>query len=93
MAIVEDLEQVTSGVFVGARQSEVIDQHQIGLGEVAQEFHVAAVGPDDGQVLEQPRQSHVAGGVAVAAGLVGQRTSDPGLADSSQASDICCISP
>ncbi len=88
MAVVEDLEQIAPGVVVEGHQSEVVDQDQIGSREVAQEFQITAVGSGDGQILKQPGQSQVAGGVAVAAGLVGERAGDPGLADAGRASDI-----
>jgi hypothetical protein len=39
------------------------------------------------QFLEEPRQTQVAGGVALAAGLVGERAGDPGLAHAGGAED------
>ena len=57
MAIVEDLEQIAPRVVVECDQSEVVKHDEIGLGVVAQEFRVTAVGLDDREILEEPRQA------------------------------------
>ena len=57
MPIVEDLEQIAPRVVVECDQSEVVKHDEIGLGVVAQEFRVTAVGLDDREILEEPRQA------------------------------------
>ena len=81
VAIVEDLEQIAARVVVECDQSEIVKHNEIGLGVVAQEFRVPAVGLGNREVLEEPGQPQIASGMAIATRLVGERTGEPGLAD------------
>ena len=81
MPIIEGFEQIAARVVVEGDESEVVEQNVVGFGLIAQEFWVPAVGLCDREVLEKPRQAQVAGSIAVATGLVGERTGEPDLAD------------
>jgi hypothetical protein len=50
---------------------------------VLEQLAVASVGTADAQFIEQARQARVVGAVALAAGLMGQRARQPGLAHAS----------
>ena len=57
VAIAEDLEQFAARVVVECDRSEVVKHDEIGLGVVAQEFRVTAVGLGDREILEEPGQA------------------------------------
>lgn len=82
VSIIEDFEDVASCLGGHRHQTPVIEDDEVGLGIVAQELRVAAVGPGDGQFLRQPRQAQVARSVSVTTSLVSECASDPSLADS-----------
>jgi len=85
VAILEDLQQVAPA-FVGelGQRPFIDDQHRC-LGQLCQGLAVAAVTTSEGQIGEQARQAHVQGAVPLAAGLVGQRAGQEGLADPGRA--------
>ena len=45
-----------------------------------QPFAVAFVGASNAQLIKQARQAHIVGAIALAAGLMGKRACQPGLA-------------
>ena len=87
VSVFEDFEQVVT--VLGAERSEppVVEHEDLGLGERRKQLRVASVGAGDGQRAEQPGQAQVEGAVAVAAGAVGERASDPALADAGRPAD------
>jgi hypothetical protein len=87
VAIVEKLQEVTPGGGVEGGQSPVVEDQQVGLGIAGHEFGESAIGVGQSQFLQQPGQAQIAGGVALAAGLVGQGAANPGLADAGGAED------
>ena len=54
VVIAEDLEQTAALVVVERDHFEVVKHDEIGLGVVAQEFRVTAVGLGDREILEEP---------------------------------------
>lgn len=74
MPIIKDLEQVTPA-FGGQRcQPPIIQDQQLGFRLLAEQARIATIGPGERQVGQKPRQPEVARGVALAAGLLRQRT-------------------
>lgn len=55
------------------------------LANYLSSFHITAVGAADGQLVDQARQMHVTGTVALATGLVRQRARQPDLHNSGRA--------
>ena len=86
--VLEDFEQVVP--VLGAERGEppVVEHEDLGLGERFEQLRITTVGAGDGERGEQPGQPQVEGAVAVTAGAVGERASDPALSDAGQASDI-----
>ena len=58
----------------------VIEDEQPGVGELVEEFVVAAVGLGLGEGEEQAGEAEVAGGMALPAGLVAEGAGDEGFA-------------
>ena len=54
---------------------------EVGLGQAGEHARVGAVAAGDVQLVEEPRGPHAVGGVAGAAGALGEGLGEPGLAD------------
>ena len=50
-------------------ESELIDDQQLGLGQLVHELGIAAIGLSYGELLEESRGPRVGRGIATAAGL------------------------
>ena len=79
-AIVEEFEQVGAFARAEGRNGEVVDHHEIDLGDGGEAFAEAAVGVTEAEFLEQPRRAQVERGQALAAGLMGEGAAEKGLA-------------
>ena len=67
------------GVELG--EPEVVEDEEVGSGEGSEELGVAAVAASDGEVVQEPGDAQGQSGEAVTAGVVGEGTGEPGLAD------------
>ena len=85
--VVEELEQIAALGRRRRRQTPVVDHDQVEPGQLHQPPAEAAVGVREAQLLEQARQAHVVGRQALAAGGVGERAGEPGLAAAGGAGD------
>ena len=63
-------EQVTAFARADRRDGEVIDHHEIDLGDGGEAFAKAAVGVTEAELLEQPGSAQIRRGQAPEAGLV-----------------------
>ena len=79
-AVVEQFEQVVAFARTEGSDGEVVDHHEIDLGDGGETFAEAAVGVTQAELLEQPRGAQIERGQALAAGLVGEGTAEEGLA-------------
>ena len=80
VAVVEDLEEVVSGLSGECGEPPVIEDEQPGSGESLDELGVGAVAAGEGEFVEEPGDAVVAGGDPVATRLVSESASDVGLA-------------
>ena len=87
-SVLEEFAQVAAIVYIEFGEAEVVEHDGVELGERGEQFGIGAVDAGDGDVAQQPRQSQVQRGESIAAGLMGERAGEPGLADAAQASDI-----
>ena len=72
VAVVEDLEQVVAPLTGERGEAPVVEDEEPGSGEPLDELGVGAVPAGEGEFVEEPREAVVAGGDAVAAGLVAE---------------------
>jgi len=87
VAFVKQFQQVAAIFRVGFGQSPVVEDQDLGSGESGQQFGVASVAFGESQFAQQLGEAEVLGGMAFAAGFVGQRASQPGFADPGGAGD------
>ena len=80
IAVVHDVHQVVALCAGQCFHAPVVEDEQPGVGKLAQEFVVAAVGLGLGEGEEQARQADVAGGLSLQAGLVSEGAGDKGFA-------------
>src|SRR5206468_9402352 len=76
IAILQDLEEVAALRILDRRQPPVVDDEDIEAGELGEQADVGAIGPGQGELVEEARSPAVAGAIALATGLVRQRTGD-----------------
>ena len=87
VSVLEEFEQVAAMVGIELGEAEVVEHDEVELGEGGEEFGIGAVAAGDGEVVQQPRQSQVQRGEPVAAGLIGERTGEPGLGNAERSGD------
>jgi hypothetical protein len=73
---------------VVGRESQIVDREEVDLGQAREQAQVRAVAAGDMQFAEEPRGPHAVGGVARAAGPLGERLREPRLPDPRRNSDI-----
>ena len=81
------VEEVSALLIIARGESPVIEDEEVGFGELAQEFGVGAVAASDGDVGQEPRDVGVTDGEAVAAGAVGDGTGEEGFTDAGRFGD------
>ena len=72
VAVFNDLEEVASLFVRQARHPPVIQDQEVGLGIGVHELGVASVAFGDGEILEEPGNAQIQGGMSFAAGFVSQ---------------------
>src|SRR5262245_17671836 len=87
VAILENLEQVAALLILRRGEAPVVEEEHVEAGELAEEPAVGAVGPGQAQVVEQARDTAIAGAVAAATGLGGEGTGHEALAGAGGAGD------
>ena len=81
VAILQDLEQVVTGLGIEGLQAPVIEDEEFDLRQALEPAGDAAVAAGERQFLEQARETGVEDRTVVAAGLVADGAGEPGLAD------------
>src|SRR5262249_56016095 len=87
IAVVEDLEQVAADGIRERRKAEVIDDDEIGLGELTQERGLVLQRGVTGKLVDEPRQSEAAHAMVGAAGGMPDGAGDIALADAGGSCD------
>ena len=77
MTILDDLHQIAALVRIETIRPPVVEDQQVGLGEHAEQACEAAVTVRQFEVGEQARHARVMHGIAVAAGFLCQRATEP----------------
>ena len=75
-----------SGLVSGG-EAPVVDHEQVGLGQAGEGAEVGAIAAGDVQLVEEARGAHAVGGIARAAGALGEGLPEPGLADAGGADE------
>jgi len=88
VAIFEDLEQIPALLILDRRQAPVVEDEDVEAGELREQADVGAVGPGQGEVMEEAGGAPVVGAIALAAGLMRQRAGEETLARASRNSNI-----
>src|SRR6059036_3296188 len=66
IAILQDLEEVAALRILDRRQPPVVDDEDIEAGELGEQADVGAIGPGQGELVEEARSPAVAGAIALA---------------------------
>ena len=80
VAVVEDLEEVVSGLSGECGEPPVIEDEKPGCGEPLYELGVGAIAAGEGEFVEEPGDAVVAGGDPVTVRLVAESAGNVGLA-------------
>src|ERR1700682_306135 len=91
-AIVEQFEQVVAFGLADRRETPIVEDQQIGPGELLQAAAEAAVAVGGAQFFEQAAGAGVKDGKALATRGLAQRTGEPGLAETGGAGDEDVVS-
>jgi len=81
VAVVEDLQEVATALVGQWRQPPLVDDQDLGLGDLRQGLEVTAIAAANGQGRQESGQTHITHGVTLSARLVGERAGKKGLAD------------
>src|SRR5437773_1125423 len=68
IAILQELEEVAALRILDRRQPPVVDDEDIEAGELGEQADVGAIGPGQGELVEEARSPAVAGAIALATG-------------------------
>jgi len=80
VTIFDDLQQVSAVAVIHGSKSQVIDDEDLDLGQFDEKLSVAAVGPCEGHLLEEPGVSaQVESAISFQAGLVCQGAGEEGV--------------
>src|ERR1019366_1988234 len=91
-AIVEQFEQIIAFGLTDRCQTPIVEDQQIGAGELLQAATEATVAVGNAQFFEQAAEASVEDGEALAERGVGRRTGEPGLAEAGGAGDEDVVS-
>ena len=80
-AVLEEFQQVVAFGAGERGQSEIINDHEVDLGQPREHAQVRAIAPGDVEFAEEPRGPPTVGGVAGAAGALGEGLPEPRLPD------------
>src|SRR5690606_32968571 len=87
IAIVEDLEQVVPLGVADRAEAKVVEDQDLGLGELREHLGVAAVGLREAELLEESRHPPVEDAVPTTARGLSERAAEVALADPGRAAD------
>ena len=71
VAVLEDLEEVTTFLILHRGEAPVVDQEDVEAGKLGEQADVGAVGAGEGELVVEAGGAAVAGTEAPAAGLMG----------------------
>ena len=86
-AVLDDFEEIAAFDLVQRSKAVIIDNQEIGFLKSVHQLGIGAVGTGEGHVFDEPCEAEVAGGEALAAAGLSQRTSQVGLAGASGSGD------
>ncbi len=87
VAFLKDFQQVVPGLGVERLEAPIVEDEELDAAERSGDAGIAAVGARHDQVAEQLGDTLVEDGAIVPAGLVAERTGEPGFADAGRAAD------
>ena len=87
VAILDDLQEVAALLGRERLWSPIVEDAEIDAGELAERPGVSAVGACQGQSLEQAGDAVIGGGKILLAGILAERTGEPGFADAARPGD------
>jgi hypothetical protein len=88
VAILEELQEVAALGILDGRQPPVIDDEDVEASQLGEQAEVGAVGPGQGEFMEEARGAAVARAIAFAAGLVRQRAGEEAFPGAGRNSNI-----
>ncbi len=91
-AIVEQFEQIIAFGLTDRCETPIVEDQEIGAGELLQAATEATVAVGDAQFFEQAAEARVEDGKALATRGLAQRTGEPGLAEAGGAGDEDVVS-
>ena len=74
VAILEDFEEIAPFLILDGGETPVIEDEAIEAGQLGEQADVGAIGAGQREVVEEARGAPIVGAVALAAGLMGERT-------------------
>jgi len=87
VTLLDEFEELSSFGVVQRGQAQVIEDKEVRFGEFFHETSITAIGPSQGDLVEELREAEVEGTKAFAAGLLSESTGEEGFADSGGAGD------
>ncbi len=80
MTVLDDFEQVMAFALSHRLEGEVIEDEEIGFGDLGEAPDQGSVTAGDAQTVEQPGNAFIANGETLATSLVAESTGEPGFA-------------
>jgi hypothetical protein len=87
VTFLDDLQELSSFGIVQRGQSQVIKDKQVCFGEFLHEASIAAIGPSQGNLVEELREAEVKGAKAFPAGLLSEGTGEEGFSDTGRTAE------
>src|SRR5262245_20451492 len=87
MPIIEQFEEVPTILRGESIEPPVVDEQDVNAGELGEQAEVTAVGPGEGELVEEAGGAPIEGPEALATGLLGEGAGHEGLAGSGGADD------
>ncbi len=95
-AVLDDLEEIATFDLVQGRKAIIVNGQEVGFLKSVHQLGIGAIGTGEGHVLDEPCEAEVAGGEALAAGGLSQRTSQvcfAGAGGSGDENDLMVTDP
>ena len=77
--VIDHLEEIVLGLAFKGSDAPVVQDEEIGLGELREQLEIASVSAGESEFEQEPRQPVVAGAESVPAGFVGKSAGKKGL--------------
>lgn len=88
VTVFDDFEQIMTFVLVDGFETKVVEDQEIRFGQLGQALGEGAISAGNAQAVEQARDTFIAHGKTLTAGLMTEGTSEPGLASARGTSEM-----